>query len=132
MAMYNCMVWYLPRFTPQLFKKASVSDNVNGDKGNFRVMRLCRPPLLRTTFCIIQEAAEPQRIIATFGLLAAQVFQKFSNAAKKLDFGVCIQGNSSKKITTFFLRSLFFNKAANSSKAKNQLVGITKGILLFN
>ena len=52
-----------------------------------------------------QAAAEPQSTTTIFFCREAQVFQKFSNACKKPERGVPIQGNSSKKITVrcFFI-----------------------------
>ena len=59
-------------------------------------MRLCKPPLSLTTFCIIHDTAEPQ-ITTTTLLIEAQLFQKTPKAFKKPDFGVSNQDSSSKK-----------------------------------
>ena len=64
---------------------------------------------------------EPQITTAIFFCRHTQLFQKFSNAGRKPDFLVCIQGSSSKKITIFFLLICGAIRAVKASNACSQL-----------
>ena len=112
----------------RLRRNCSVSPNEKGSKRIFRVTLLCRPPLWLMMFLIIQAAADPQITTTRFFCLDAHIFQKYSNASRNPDLGVCNYGNSSMN-TTFFCFLIFGSISAMScSNACIQLVGEAKGI----
>ena len=75
------------------------SGSVNGMSRMRRVIRLYKPPLAWMRWSIIQEAAEPHTTRMTSGMVESWVFQMWSKAGISPDFGVAIQGSSSR-ITT--------------------------------
>ena len=81
----------------------------NNTQNNFRPRYAYFGP--NGTFCTIpvssiHEAALPQTNSFMSERADAQSFQKCSNAEMKLDFGVSIHGNSSKKSTFIFCLQL--------------------------
>ena len=88
-------------------------------------MRACSPPWFSIRLSTIHEVAEPLAINTISLRRAAQPFQKFSNAATKLDFCVSIQGISSINTTFFLLVSSDSRYSSRASNASNQSANLS-------
>ena len=101
----------------------SASQRLKGNNRIFPVNLLCKPPLLLIILLTIYEEEDPQIITRRSFLLFAKLFQKCSNAGRKSDFFVSIQGNSSKKMTFLFFEFNLSRYCLKISNASIQFLG---------